>query len=88
MYKRTDSKYRSRGHYREEMASAKATRQSRPKTAGEIEVDQAMKLYFRDHAAARSRGDRVLPRMVDYVGNDSRHLAATEYAKSRFGELV
>lgn len=54
------------------------------------EADKAMKLYFRDNAAAR-RGERPYPNMVDYAISTTefgpRELVATEYAKSRFAEL-
>jgi rRNA maturation protein Nop10 len=54
------------------------------------EASKAMQLYARDHAAARA-GERSYPKIVDYVGwtwvDGPREQLATDYAKSRFGEL-
>lgn len=59
--------------------------------AHRAEVTDAHRLYAIDNAAAR-RGERPYPRMASYTtsvtGNGPRYLVATDYAKSRFGELT
>lgn len=93
MYQRRDSKYHSRGHIFEEMASATAVRNAseprkprRQVSEREVEVQKAMKLYFKDNDAARKSGTGY-PKIADYVVEMGGVQMASEYAKSRFNEL-
>jgi hypothetical protein len=75
------------------MTSAAAVRKAseprkprRQKSEREVEVQKAMKLYFKDNDAARKVGTGY-PKIADYVTEAGGVQMATDYAKSRFAEL-
>lgn len=89
-HKRTDSKYRSRGHIHEERSSATATRtpaKRKPVDPQVQEVKAAQNLYFAANSAAR-RGECAYPRMADYCLFVDGKMVVTEFAKKLLAEMA